>query len=75
MTRAARLARLEQTRNKGKGGSSLAPGVPSLVERLNLLASRMAASGHVPQADEAYNRRMREELALTLSRIRGGHDA
>ena len=75
MTRAARLARLEQTRNKGKGGSSLAPGVPSLVERLNLLAARLAASGHARPTDEAYNRRMREELALTLSRIRGGHDA
>lgn len=75
MTRAARLARLEQTRNKGKGGSSLVPGVPSLVERLNLLASRMAASGHVPPADEAYNRRMREELALTLNKIRGRRDA
>ena len=75
MTRAARLARLEQTRNKGKGGSSLAPGVPSLMERLNLLASRMAASGHARPTDEAYNRRMREELAFTLSRIRGRRDA
>lgn len=75
MTRAARLARLEQTRNKGKGGSSLVPGAPSLVERLNLLASRMAASGQVPPADEAYNCRMREELALTLNRIRGRRDA
>jgi hypothetical protein len=72
MIRSARLARLEQARGEGRGGFSFDPGFPSLMERLNVLAARLAASGHAPPADEAYNRRMRDELAGTLSRLRGG---
>lgn len=77
MIRSARLARLEQA--CGKGGratpSETRLAARSFEEKIAALSAKLAASGHALPADEAYNRRMRDELALTLSKLRGGCDA
>jgi len=65
MTRSARLTRLEQTRHKGRSGSSTDSSFTRIAARLDTMAARLASSDTPPcTADQ-----MRGELALTLERI------